>query len=113
MAQVRKTRQQKIQQSIKKTQQVDKPSENKVGSPSSTSTTLKASQPTSDLETGLTPTQQQELKATQLYVAKEMKQIGWISLASAILLLVATVLLADYAWVEPIRDFLHLPQLFS
>ncbi len=90
MSQARKTRQQKIQQSQRKPKPV-------------------RSEPVSIPTTAIyTPEKaiNREVADTQLYVVDELKRIGWITIICAVILLLATLFLADFTWVQAVRDSL-------
>lgn len=97
MAQNRKTRQQKISRSNRKQSQ---------------DTALPTQSPVEKSNNGaatLTP-HQAEIAATQEYVVEELRRIGWISLICFVLLVIATLLLADFAWIVDFRQAIGLPE---
>lgn len=92
MAQTRKTRQQKIQQSQRKTQQITPPQESGV-------------EPVAVVSV-MPMSHNQEIAETQRYVVDELRRIGWISLICGVILAIATIFLADFGWAEAIRNWL-------
>lgn len=93
MAQIRKTRQQKIQQSQRRI----------VPMTSSDSEVVKINAAEQSVATA---SPNQEIADTQLYVMAELKRIGWISLLCAAILAIATIFLADFEWAKSVRDLL-------
>ena len=45
---------------------------------------------------------------TERYVIDELKRIAWISLLCVVILLLATILLADFEWAKSVRGVLSL-----
>ena len=92
MPQSRKTKQQKIKQTQRKTQSPDL----------NHSIALEAIPDNNVMHSGFN----REIAETHLYVVGELKRISWISIICLAILAIATILLADFSWASAIREWL-------